>query len=781
MALDHAMQYFAQSAHALAVKKNHDFISPGHLIDAILEHPQPIASLYKAGIDVQNLRQDLGSILKHLPLAQTRRESLTVNIDLETIYEATIECAASEGRDATWVDALYVITHTEGEFKTLLDKHGVTALLNAVKQQPKNRTKAMAKSSTPEYSGHEKQQGDVKNGYEALSAYCVDLIQKAKAGKIDPVIGRNNEIEDITRILCRKSKNNPVIVGEPGVGKTAIAEGLARRIYEGNVPEILQGVEMYALDMGALIAGTKYRGDFEERLKNVLNEIKEKEKKTGKKPILFIDEIHTVVGAGAVSGGSMDASNMLKPALASGELRCLGSTTLKEYKHIEKDPALARRFQKVGAEEPSQDETIQILKGVHTLYAQTHAVQYTVGAIKAMVELSGTYLRNLQWPDKALDVMDEVGAYYKVRGLKDHKVTRQNVTEIFARMHRLDISSSDPSDIKKLRTMDADMKAKVFYQDTAIDALASAVKVSRAGLRSKDKNLGNYLFTGPTGVGKTETAKQLANVLGMKLVRFDMSEYMEKHTVARLIGAPPGYVGFDQGGLLTDAVDQNKTCVLLLDEIEKAHPDVFNILLQVMDYGTLTDNNGKKVDFRNVILVMTTNAGAADAQKPVMGFGSRPADESQSSMEAIKALFTPEFRNRLDGIIEFGKLKSMVPVVEKALDKLRALLNGKKITLVAEESALNWLAEKGYQPEYGARPLERLVETEIARPLADEILFGKLQHGGDVTVSFNKRAANAEPGKVLTFNIISSPAPELDEDEDEDEYSTTHAPEPALA
>ena len=572
----------------------------------------------------------------------------------------------------------------------------------------------------------------VEKGQEALDAYCVDLNHKAREGRIDPLIGRTEEIERTIQILCRRNKNNPLYVGDPGVGKTAIAEGLAKRIVEGEVPEVLEDATIFALDMGALLAGTRYRGDFEERLKDVMVEL---ENTPG--AILFIDEIHTVIGAGATSGGSMDASNILKPALQGGTLKCMGSTTYKEYRsYFEKDRALVRRFQKIDVYEPSIEDTIKILKGLKPYFEEHHNVRYTAESLKTAVELAARYINDRKLPDKALDVIDEVGASRMLLPPNRRKktVTVRDVEEIVAKIARIPPKTVSTDDRKALANLERDLKTVVFGQDKPIGALASAIKLARAGLRESEKPVGSYLFSGPTGVGKTEVAKQLAHIMGVELVRFDMSEYMERHSISRLIGAPPGYVGFDQGGLLTDAIDHQPHSVLLLDEIEKAHPDLFNILLQVMDHGKLTDHNGKGIDFRNVILIMTTNAGAADMAKPAMGFerDERIGDD----MEAIEKMFTPEFRNRLDAIIGFSSLSSEVvsKVVDKFVMELEFQLEDRNVMIELTDGAREWLAKKGYDPKFGARPLGRVIQEHIKKPLAEELLFGKLTKGGVVVV-----------------------------------------------
>ncbi|MEM9263304.1 MAG: AAA family ATPase, partial [Pseudomonadota bacterium] len=592
----------------------------------------------------------------------------------------------------------------------------------------------MSKSQPVRGSQEETEQTN-QSGPEALTAYCVNLNEKAAAGKVDPLIGRDAEIERCIEVLCRRNKNNPILVGDPGVGKTAIAEGLAKKIVDGEAPDILSDAVIWSLDMGALLAGTRYRGDFEERLKSVMKELEEQEK-----AILFIDEIHTVIGAGATSGGAMDASNLLKPALQNGGLRCMGSTTFKEYKqHFEKDRALARRFRKIDVIEPSVPDTIKILLGLKPKFEEFHALKYTNDAIKSAVELSERYITDRKLPDKAIDVIDEAGAtqWLKAKAKRRKSIGVTDIEAIVAKIARIPPKQVTKDDAKQLASLEKDLKRVVFGQETAITALSAAIKMARAGLREPNKPIGSYLFSGPTGVGKTEVARQLASILGVELLRFDMSEYMERHTVSRLIGAPPGYVGFDQGGLLTDGVDQHPHCVLLLDEIEKAHPELFNILLQVMDNGTLTDSNGRKVDFRNVILIMTTNAGASDAAKNSIGFGrGRKDDETE---EALKRLFTPEFRNRLDSVIQFGGLtpKIIERVVEKFVLQLEAQLADRNVTIDMSDAAREWLASKGFDSEFGARPLSRTIQEHVKKPMAEELLFGKLAKGGAVKIDID--------------------------------------------
>src|SRR5690242_12820865 len=595
-----------------------------------------------------------------------------------------------------------------------------------------------AEARPPE--GTDQPQAEPKEGKKesALKQFTVDLNEKARMGKVDPLIGRMPEVDRTVQILCRRSKNNPLYVGDPGVGKTAIAEGLARKIIEGDVPEVLKGAVIYALDMGALLAGTRYRGDFEERLKSVVSELE-------KMPhaILFIDEIHTVIGAGATSGGAMDASNLLKPALSTGAIRCIGSTTYKEFRnHFEKDRALLRRFQKIDVNEPTIEDTIKIIAGLRSSFEGHHNVKYTSDAIKSAVELSARYIHDRKLPDKAIDVIDEVGAMQMLVPPSRRKkvITPKEIEAVVATMARIPPKSVSADDKQVLEHLDADLKRVVFGQDLAIEKLASAMKLSRAGLRDPDKPIGNYLFSGPTGVGKTEVARQLASIMGIPLQRFDMSEYMERHAVSRLIGAPPGYVGYDQGGLLTDAVDQHPHSVLLLDEIEKAHPDLFNILLQVMDNGKLTDHHGKTVDFRNTILIMTTNAGASDMARESIGFGAASREDAQE--DAVKKMFTPEFRNRLDAIVPFSYLPPAVVarVVDKFILQLELQLADRNVHIELDDEARKWLTDRGYDKLYGARPMGRLVQEKIKQPLAEELLFGKLVNGGEVKVRIKDNA-----------------------------------------
>ncbi len=732
---------------SLASERRHEYATHEHLLLGLAEDSDAATVLRACGVDLDKLRQDLGEFLdKDLSgLATERPGDPKPTAGFQRVVQRAAIHVQSSGRDEVTGANVLVALFSEREshavyFLQLQDmtrldavnfiSHGIAKAPGRAAQRP---TQGAKEENTPE---NEREEKPGRRAQDALSNYCVNLNKKATAGKIDPLIGRDSEIERTIQILCRRTKNNPLYVGDPGVGKTAIAEGLAKRIVEGDVPEVLAKSTIFALDMGALLAGTRYRGDFEERLKAVVTEL---EAHPGS--ILFIDEIHTVIGAGATSGGAMDASNLLKPALAAGNLRCVGSTTYKEYRnYFEKDRALVRRFQKIDVNEPSLEDAIKILRGLKTNYEKHHKVRYTEEAIRGAVELSAKYINDRKLPDKAIDVIDEVGASRMLQpeGKRRKMVTLRDVEEIVAKIARIPPKSVSADDKETLRNLERDLKAMVFGQDKAIEALAAAIKLSRAGLREAEKPIGNYLFSGPTGVGKTEVARQLASTLGIELTRFDMSEYMERHSVSRLIGAPPGYVGFDQGGLLTDAIDQHPHCVLLLDEIEKAHPDLFNILLQVMDHGKLTDHNGKVVDFRNVILIMTTNAGASDMAKEAIGFGS--VEREGEDTEAIKRLFTPEFRNRLDATITFAGLTPEIVgrVVEKFVMQLEAQLADRNVTIELSSAAKEWLAERGYDRLYGARPLGRVIQEYIKKPLAEELLFGKLVKGGSVKVALRE-------------------------------------------
>jgi len=751
-----------QSLHralALASDRKHEYATLEHLLLSLCDDQDAVAVLRACGVDIEKLQRDITDYL------DTELESfLTDNVDdpkPTASFQRVLQRAAihvqSSGRQEVTGSNVVVAMFSERESHAVyfLQEQDMTRF-DAVNYISHGIAKVSGQSEerpiggTDEDAAAEKMN---KKGSEALDAYCVDLNKKAENGRIDPLIGRADEIERTIQILCRRTKNNPLYVGDPGVGKTAIAEGLALRIVGAEVPDVLLGNTIFALDMGALLAGTRYRGDFEERLKAVIRELEEME--TG---ILFIDEIHTVIGAGATSGGAMDASNLLKPALQSGSLRCIGSTTYKEYRnHFEKDRALVRRFQKIDVIEPSIEDTVKILRGLKPYYEEHHGVKYTSEALRTAVELSARYINDRKLPDKAIDVIDEVGASQMLLPVSKRKrqIGVRDVERVVAKIARIPPKQVSKDDKTALENLERDLKLVVFGQDSAIQALSSAIKLSRAGLREPEKPIGSYLFSGPTGVGKTEVARQLALTMGIELVRFDMSEYMERHSVSRLIGAPPGYVGFDQGGMMTDAIDKNPHSVLLLDEIEKAHPDVFNILLQVMDYGKLTDHNGKTVDFRNVILIMTTNAGAADIAKPAMGFArdSRIGDDE----EAINRMFTPEFRNRLDSIIGFSSLKPEVVgrVVDKFIMQLEEQLADRGVTIELTEAARKWLARRGYDPSFGARPLSRMIQEHIKQPLAEELLFGRLAKGGTVSVTIEDDKPKFEFLKALK----KAPAP----------------------
>jgi ATP-dependent Clp protease ATP-binding subunit ClpA len=742
---------------SLASERKHEYATLEHLLLGLTEDTDAATVLRACGVDLDKLRGDLTEFLdKDLAgLATDRPGDPKPTAGFQRVVQRAAIHVQSSGRDEVTGANVLVALFSEREshavyFLQLQDMtrlDAVNFISHGIAKSPGKSPPRPEKASSQETP--EQEEKGSRRGQDALSNYCVNLNKKAQSGKIDPLIGRESEIERTIQILCRRTKNNPLYVGDPGVGKTAIAEGLAKRIVEGDVPEVLAKSTIFSLDMGALLAGTRYRGDFEERLKAVVTEL---ENHPG--GVLFIDEIHTVIGAGATSGGAMDASNLLKPALAAGTLRCIGSTTYKEFRnYFEKDRALVRRFQKIDVPEPSSEDAIRILRGLKTVYEKHHKVRYTDEAIRAAVDLSAKYIHDRKLPDKAIDVIDEVGASRML--LPEHKrrktVTLRDVEEIVAKIARIPPKSVSADDKETLRHLERDLRSMVFGQDVAIVALAAAIKLSRAGLRDQEKPIGNYLFSGPTGVGKTEVARQLASVLGIELIRFDMSEYMERHSVSRLIGAPPGYVGFDQGGMLTDSIDQHPHCVLLLDEIEKAHPDLYNILLQVMDHGKLTDHNGKTVDFRNVILIMTTNAGAADMAKSAIGFGSEVRIGEDE--EAIKRMFTPEFRNRLDAIIPFAALTPEVVarVVEKFVMQLEAQLADRNVTIELSSAAKEWLAERGYDRLYGARPLARVIQEFIKKPLAEELLFGRLAKGGAVKVAM-------KDGK-LDFEITEAATP----------------------
>ncbi len=721
-----------------ATERRHEFVTLEHLLLSLAEDQDAIAVLRACDVDLDKLREDLSNYLDN-DLDYLVSDSLADPRPTEgfnrALQRAMIHVQSSGREEVTGANVLVAIfSERESHAVYFLQEQDMTRF-DAVNYISHGIAKVPGLSETRGVEGTDDDASNERvnrKGTEALDAYCVDLNRKAARGRIDPLIGRQDEVERTIQVLCRRQKNNPLYVGDPGVGKTAIAEGLARRIVKGEVPDVLKGATIFALDMGALLAGTRYRGDFEERLKEVLRELDEMEG-----AILFIDEIHTVIGAGATSGGAMDASNLLKPALASGTLRCIGSTTYKEFRnHFEKDRALVRRFQKIDVAEPTVEDSVKILKGLKPYYEKHHNVRYTAEAIRASVELSARYIHDRKLPDKAIDVIDEVGAAQMLlpESRRKKTISVKDVEAVVAKIARIPPKSVSKDDTKALQNLERDLKTVVFGQDKAISALSSAIKLARAGLREPEKPIGCYLFSGPTGVGKTEVSRQLAHIMGIELHRFDMSEYMERHSVSRLIGAPPGYVGFDQGGLMTDAIDQHPHAVLLLDEIEKAHPDLFNILLQVMDHGKLTDNNGKSVDFRNVILIMTTNAGAADLAKPAMGFEreKRVGDDQ----DAINRMFTPEFRNRLDATIGFVALEPEIVarVVDKFVMELEGQLADRNVTIELSDEARQWLAEKGYDPAFGARPLGRVIQDSIKKPLAEELLFGKLAKGGLVRV-----------------------------------------------
>ncbi len=729
---------------ALAGEHAHEFATLEHLLLAMLDDNDALAVLVGCQVDIEDLRDMLTAhIEEELSSIVSNAEELEVQPTSgfqRVVQRAIIHTQSSEKGSATGANVL-VAMFSERE------SHAVWFLKSLNMTRLDAVTYISHGSGQPAKGADNNQESDADQHENALLKFAVDLNKKAADGKIDPLIGRSAELDRTIQVLCRRTKNNPLLVGDPGVGKTAIAEGLALRIISKQVPAVLEEAVIYALDMGQLLAGTRYRGDFEERLKGVMQQVEKDER-----AILFIDEIHTIIGAGATSGGAMDASNLLKPALQSGDLKCIGSTTYKEFRSFfEKDRALARRFQKIDITEPSVPDAIKILQGLKTKYEEHHKVRFTMAALKTAVEMSARYINDRKLPDKAIDVIDEAAAAQNLLPASRRKqvIGQKEVENTIATMARIPSKHVSRDDKAVLQTLETDLKRMVFGQDKALSALASAIKLSRAGLREPEKPIGNYLFSGPTGVGKTEAARQLAETMGVKLIRFDMSEYMERHTVSRLIGAPPGYVGFDQGGLLTDAIDQTPHAVLLLDEIEKAHPDLFNILLQVMDHGKLTDSNGKSVDFRNVVIIMTTNAGASELSKQQIGFGR--GLHSDADTEAIERAFTPEFRNRLDAVIAFEPLaiETVRKVVDKFMMQLEAQLTDRQVELELNDEACDWLAKRGYDASNGARPLARVVQEHIKKPLADEMLFGKLAQGGLVNISVKDNALklNFKPHK----------------------------------
>jgi ATP-dependent Clp protease ATP-binding subunit ClpA len=756
---------------AYANQRKHEYATLEHLLLSLVDDEDAAGVMRACDVDLGSLRTTLTNYvdneLRSLVVDDGEDAKPTAGFQ-RVIQRAVIHVQSSGREEVTGANVLVAIfSERESHAAYFLQEQDMTRY-DAVNYIAHGIAKKAGASENKPVKGSsdDEEKPTVKTGGEALEAYCVNLNDKARQGKVDPLIGRASEVERAIQVLCRRTKNNPLLVGDPGVGKTAIAEGLARKIVNKQVPEVLSGSTIFSLDMGALLAGTRYRGDFEERVKQVVKELE-----NHPDAILFIDEIHTVIGAGATSGGAMDASNLLKPALASGSLRCMGSTTYKEFRqHFEKDRALVRRFQKIDVNEPTIEDTIKILKGLKSYYEEFHKLRYTNDAIKAAVELSAKYITDRKLPDKAIDIIDEAGASQmllpetkrkKIIGLKE-------VEGVVAKIARIPPKSVSKTDTEALKQLETDLKRAVYGQDEAIEQLSAAMKMARAGLRDANKPIGCYLFSGPTGTGKTETARQLAGTLGIELLRFDMSEYMERHTVSRLIGAPPGYVGFDQGGLLTDAVDQHPHAVVLLDEIEKAHPDVYNILLQVMDHGQLTDSNGKKIDFRNVVLIMTTNAGASDAQRNSIGFGRGKAEDEVD--EALKRTFTPEFRNRLDAVVAFHPLTQEIirQVVQKFVMQLEAQLADRHVTIETDEDASDWLAKNGFDELYGARPLGRVIQENIKKPLADEILFGKLIKGGHVRVvlkdgklAFEIEGGERERGAPVIEKPAEDPTPEL--------------------
>ncbi|MEP7312804.1 MAG: ATP-dependent Clp protease ATP-binding subunit ClpA [Pseudomonadota bacterium] len=756
--LSSELEFCLNEAFHQAREARHEFLTVEHLLLAILDAPRVREVLRACGADLARLRDDLKQHIDETTPRVTTTEDREVQptLGFQRVLQRAVFTVQSSGKKEVSVTNVLVAVFTEKQSHAvyLLNRHEI-ARLDVVNYLSHGLSKVSEEKTDKDETATETER-DPESAGGSLEKYATNLNKAASEGRIDPLIGRKLEVERTIEILCRRRKNNPLYVGEAGVGKTAIAEGLARLIVEGEVPDILTDCTIYALDMGALIAGTKYRGDFEKRLKGVISDLK---KQPG--AILFIDEIHTVIGAGAASGGVMDASNLIKPVLTNGELRCIGSTTYQEYRGIfEKDHALARRFQKIDVAEPTVAETVEILLGLKPKFEEHHGVTYTDAALAAAAELSARHINDRHLPDKAIDVVDEAGARLRLKPL-DQRATTVDVAmieDVVARMARIPAKSVSSSDREVLRNLERNLKLVIFGQDKAIEALGAAIKMARSGLGDQRKPVGSFLFAGPTGVGKTEVTRQLAIALGVEFVRFDMSEYMERHTVSRLIGAPPGYVGFDQGGLLTEAVVKHPHCVLLLDEVEKAHPDVFNLLLQVMDHGALTDNNGRKTDFRHVIIVMTTNAGAQEMSRTSIGFTQ--ADNSSDGMEAIRRLFTPEFRNRLDAMIQFAPLGR--PTIERVVDKLlievEMQLEQKGVQLTIDDASRTWLAERGYDPKMGARPMARLIQEQIKRPLAEELLFGKLAEGGQVLVSV------AADGESLRLESQAAKQPALTAD-----------------
>jgi ATP-dependent Clp protease ATP-binding subunit ClpA len=749
--LSKELEFTLNRAFKEARAKHHEYMTVEHMLLSLLDNPTAAKVLKACGTDSERLRREITAFIDEttplIPTTEDRDTQPTLGFQ-RVLQRAVFHVQSAGKKEVTGANVLVALfSEQDSQAVYLLNQQDVTRL-DVVNYISHGISKVPGESQEDDAPGEvEETRGEEKEGSSPLESFATNLNEMARQGRIDPLIGRAAEVERTVQILCRRRKNNPLFVGEAGVGKTAIAEGLAKMIVDGKVPDVLSDAVIYALDLGGLVAGTKYRGDFEKRLKAVLAQLKRQ-----RHAILFIDEIHTIIGAGSASGGVMDASNLIKPVLASGDLRCIGSTTYQEYRGIfEKDRALARRFQKIDVEEPSVEETFEILKGLKSRFEEHHQVTYTSPALRAAAELSNRYINDRHLPDKAIDVIDEAGAHVQLKSPAKRKkrIDVSDVEAIVAKMARIPSKKVSASDTESLKNLDRDLKMVVYGQDAAIDALTSSIRMNRSGLGTEEKPIGSFLFTGPTGVGKTEVTRQLARILGMELLRFDMSEYMERHTVSRLIGAPPGYVGFDQGGLLTEEINKHPHSVLLLDEIEKAHPDVFNLLLQVMDHGTLTDNNGRKADFRNVVIVMTTNAGAAETSRRSIGFTEQ--DHSTDGMEALKRYFTPEFRNRLDAVVQFGPLseETIRSVVDKFVFELEQQLEEKKVRLAVEADARAWLAEKGYDPKMGARPMARVIQQHIKKPLANELLFGELVSGGSVRISTNEGA--------LAFDINGLP------------------------
>jgi ATP-dependent Clp protease ATP-binding subunit ClpA len=749
--LSKELEFSLNRAFKEARAKHHEYMTVEHMLLSLLDNPTAAKVLKACGTDSDRLRREITAFIDEttplIPDNEDRDTQPTLGFQ-RVLQRAVFHVQSAGKKEVTGANVLVALfSEQDSQAVYLLNQQDVTRL-DVVNYISHGISKVPGENQEDDAPGEiDEPRGEEKEGSSPLENFATNLNEMARQGRIDPLIGRANEVERTVQILCRRRKNNPLFVGEAGVGKTAIAEGLAKKIVDGEVPEILADAVIYSLDLGGLVAGTKYRGDFEKRLKAVLAQLKRQ-----RHAILFIDEIHTIIGAGSASGGVMDASNLIKPVLASGDLRCIGSTTYQEYRGIfEKDRALARRFQKIDVEEPSVEETFEILKGLKSRFEDHHQVTYTNPALRAAAELSNRYINDRHLPDKAIDVIDEAGAHVQLKSPAKRKkrIDVGDVEAIVAKMARIPSKKVSASDTETLRNLDRDLKMVVYGQDKAIDALTSSIRMNRSGLGTEEKPIGSFLFTGPTGVGKTEVTRQLARILGMELLRFDMSEYMERHTVSRLIGAPPGYVGFDQGGLLTEEVNKHPHAVLLLDEIEKAHPDVFNLLLQVMDHGTLTDNNGRKADFRNVVLVMTTNAGAEETARRSIGFTEQ--DHSTDGMEALKRYFTPEFRNRLDAVVQFGPLseETIRSVVDKFVFELEQQLEEKKVRLTIELDARAWLAQKGYDPKMGARPMARVIQNHIKKPLANELLFGDLVTGGSVRIHVEADA--------LAFDINGEP------------------------